>query len=384
MPQASIVIPCYNAEAHLRETLDSAISQTVKDIEIICVDNGSTDGTAEILSKVANQDERVKVIEELDPGEGPARDAGRKAATSKWVYFLDSDDLMAPKLLEYAIARGEAADSDLVIFRTEYLDDKTGEIRACPECFDAGWIQNWECEGVFSGKENPDRLFNSFQNWVHNKLYRNGFLRSHGIKFQHIHRMADILFTCRALAESNRIALLDETLHTYRTNNQSSALFSGDSYPLDFYEAFLELRQQLELTGQWDSMRISFVNWAEEAVAMNLWRCRSMEGFRTIATAMKAGGLESLGILDLEQGQIYAPVRHECCLAIAEDDIDELAFLYFLLERRHMMDLETELSRQRLRQEAACAELRSSTSYKLGNLIISPFVAARDLIRRRN
>lgn len=116
MPKASIIIPCYNAEKYLPDTLMSARYQTERDIEIICVDNNSTDATRDILEQAAAEDSRIQVLEEKTAGEGPARQKGFVAATGKWLYFLDADDLMEPQLLEHAIARGENTDADLVIF----------------------------------------------------------------------------------------------------------------------------------------------------------------------------------------------------------------------------------------------------------------------------
>ena len=96
MPRASIIIPCYNAEKYLSDTLRSAQSQTERDIEIICADNNSTDSTRDILEKAAQEDSRIRILEEKTPGEGPARQAGLAAATGTWLYFLDADDLMSP------------------------------------------------------------------------------------------------------------------------------------------------------------------------------------------------------------------------------------------------------------------------------------------------
>ena len=369
MPKASIIIPCYNAERYLAATVQSALAQTMGDIEIICVDNNSTDGTPKILKELARQDHRIVLAKESEPGEGPTRDHGRALASGEWLYFLDSDDIMEPTLLEHAMHQGEQDDSDIVIFRTTYLDDKTSERRPCPECFDTSWIRNWAdvSRRVFSPADNPERIFNSFQNWVHNKLFRASFVREHNLVFQHVKRMADILFTCRALSETKRISLLDESLHFYRCNNQNSALYTADASPLDFYQAFLALRASLEDNGTWQLYHDSFVNWAEEAVAMNVYRAKSFESFAAIVNAMKSKGLARLDITNFPIEKAFVPIRHECCMRIAEKDLAEIAFHYFVLERRHMNDLETQLS-----------EIRTSTTFKVGEKLVSPFAKVKD------
>lgn len=371
MPRASVIIPCFNCETFIRDTVRSVLAQSFRDFELICIDNNSTDDTPKILSELAHMDARIRVIPEAEPGEGPARDAGLDAATGEWLYFLDADDLMKPELLERAINRGEQTGADIVIFKTRYLDNQTGEQRPCPECFETTWIDDWAEPGVFTPRQNPSRIFNSFQNWVHNKLFRADFIRKSDIHFQHIHRMADILFTCRALAEARRIALLDKELHLYRTNNPRSALFTADEHPLDFYDAFLALKRRLEASETIGLYSDSFVNWAEEAVAMNLYRSSSFEAFSTIVDEMKRGGLEELGIADFPRERAYQPLRHDCCMAIKDLSPAEIAFYYFVLERRHMNQLETEISR-----------IKVSATHRVGKLITKPLASMRRLTTR--
>lgn len=128
MPRASIVIPCYNAHKFIRQTLASALAQSMSDLEVICINNNSADDTRQILDEFAARDPRVRVFDEPTPGEGPARQAGLARATGDWLYFLDSDDLMEPQLLEHAIACGEKNAVDFVIFNTYTLNDRTGEV----------------------------------------------------------------------------------------------------------------------------------------------------------------------------------------------------------------------------------------------------------------
>ncbi|MGN0054834.1 MAG: glycosyltransferase family 2 protein [Atopobiaceae bacterium] len=89
-----MVIPCYNAHRFIRQTLASALAQSMPDLEVICINNNSTYDTRQILDEFAARDPRVKVFDEPTLGEGPARQAGLARATGDWLYFLDSDDLM--------------------------------------------------------------------------------------------------------------------------------------------------------------------------------------------------------------------------------------------------------------------------------------------------
>lgn len=378
MPKASIAIPCYNAVRHIEQTVASALAQTMGDFELVLVNDGSTDGTLELLERLASTDPRILVIDQPNGGEGVARDAGRAACRGEWLYFLDSDDLMEPTLLEEAIARGEETDADLVVFRTQELDDQTGELRYFHWCFDVDWIGT----DVFDPHEHPQRILNSFQNWVHNKLWRASFVQGRGLRFQHVHRTADLLFTCRALTEAHRIALLDRPLHRYRVNNPGSALFTSDSYPLDFYDAFVELRDQIDGEGTWELYGQSFVNWVTEGVAMNLQRARSLEGFSAIYQKMHDEGLRELRFDQLTREDAINPDRWDRCEAILELPLDELLFRYFALEKEEVRRSQTDLSFARLGLDALAGELEcvtGSASFKIGRAITSPLRAFRDV-----
>lgn len=402
MPKASIVIPCYNAEQYLRDTLESALAQTVTDVELVCVDNGSTDGTRQILDEFASRDPRVRIIDEAEPGEGPARDAGLKAAKGEWLYFLDSDDLMDPILLQETIVRGEASDADLVIFRTRSLNDQTSECVEMDFSFQTDWLPAGPVS-VFDPHDHPERILNSFQNWVHNKLFRASFVHKAGLHMQHVHRTADLLFTCRALTEAHRIALVDRTLHSYRIMNPKSAMATSDSYPLDFYKAFLALRARLEECGNWQLYHDSYVNWAIESVISNLESARSFEGFRTIAATMREGGFDRLDITGFPAERCDNEWRYARIHDIATLPLDELVFSHYAdLKIRHdatevhaselrirVVEAQRRIEELEAQLEARTKELEertrerddalNSTSLKVGLAVTAP---ARKLFRR--
>lgn len=378
MPVASVVIPCYNAERFVRESVASAQAQTLRDIEIVCVNDGSTDATLDVLRELANADDRIRVIDQPNGGEGPARDAGLCAATGDWLYFLDADDLMEPTLLEEAIAACEACRADMAVFQTILLDAQTGEERVCSWSY----YRPSTHEAWFCPREHPVRLFNSFQNWVHNKLFRASYVRRRNLHMQHVHRTADLLFTCRALAEARRIALVDKPLHKYRVNNPQSAIQTSDSYPLDFYEGFVELRASLEREGTWDLYHDSFVNWAIEGVFINLRLTRSLAGFLAIVDTMRAEGLAKLDILDFPRDACDMPFRYDMVRDIAHLSDQEVLFNYLTMfktevgisdTKRSLLRLELADRSNELRQEQAKAqelrdELDAATStfaYKL-------------------
>lgn len=405
MPKASIIIPCYNAEKYLPDTLMSARNQTERDIEIICVDNNSTDATRDILEQAAAEDSRIQVLEEKTAGEGPARQKGFVAATGKWLYFLDADDLMEPQLLEHAIARGENADADLVIFRTLTLNDVTGEVLPIGYSYMREWLP--EEIDVFNPHEWPKRILNSFQNWVHNKLFRASYVHERNLSFQPLHRTADLLFTCRALTEARRIALLDEYLHMFRINNANSAMATSDRYPLDFYEALIALRDTLKEQGTWELYHDSYISWAAISVIANLEVARSLEGFATIANKMKKGGLQELDLVDADISSLESPWHQQRIQDILHLPLTELVFAHYAdLKIRHdgcedhasRVRMENaklhseidelnrriaELEHQVELKETAIEGFEHSTSFHVGRCITAPARGLRDMIKKK-
>lgn len=117
----SIVVPVYNVQPYLRECLDSVLAQTVPHLEIVCVDDGSTDGSAAILDEYAKKDDRIRVIRQPNGGLSAARNAGMDAATGTYLYFLDSDDALASNAMERLMSLAETNNLDQILFGTELV-----------------------------------------------------------------------------------------------------------------------------------------------------------------------------------------------------------------------------------------------------------------------
>lgn len=114
MPKVSIIIPVYNVEEYLKRCLDSVLCQTLSDIEIILVDDGSTDSSGKLCDAIAKQDERIKVIHKENRGLSSARNEGLKYATSDLVGFIDSDDWITHDMYEYLYSLQQKHNADIV------------------------------------------------------------------------------------------------------------------------------------------------------------------------------------------------------------------------------------------------------------------------------
>ena len=153
MPRVSVIIPVYNAEKYLRACLDSVVKQTLKDIEVICVDDGSADGSAAILAERAAKDARVRVLTQANAGQGAARNRGLEMARGEYVYFMDADDELGERdALSRLAAEMDRGRLDVLFFDAETRVDegvrfRNGRIRA------EDYIRRHDYPGVSDGRE---------------------------------------------------------------------------------------------------------------------------------------------------------------------------------------------------------------------------------------
>ena len=126
MAAISVIIPVYNVEEYLEWCLDSLKSQTLKNIEIICVNDGSTDSSREILDKCQKQDSRITIVDKPNGGLSSARNAGIRAATSDIVCFLDSDDRFTPDACEVITDAFKKTNPDVVTFGANCFPENAG------------------------------------------------------------------------------------------------------------------------------------------------------------------------------------------------------------------------------------------------------------------
>lgn len=124
MKSITLIIPVYNGERYLSPLLESVIAQTFEDWDCICVDDGSTDGSAKILDSYARKDQRFKIINQLNGGCGTARNTAIKYADSRYIMFADQDDLLHPQAFEIAFKHAERANADCLCFGFSRFKDK--------------------------------------------------------------------------------------------------------------------------------------------------------------------------------------------------------------------------------------------------------------------
>lgn len=230
MVKVSVVIPVYNVEDFLGECLDSICNQTLTDIEIICVNDGSKDKSPEILKDYAEGDSRITVINQENGGHAVATNNGMAQATGKYLFLMDSDDILDLKALEKTYELAEKKDVDFVLFQAinYYMD--TGELVE-QENYSMNALARAVGNGVFDYTDIKDYLFDiTVTPW--SKLYNREFIQKNGITFPEGLIFDDNVFFWKVLFSAKRITFLKEHLFKRRWYSTSSTT-AGDRRFID-------------------------------------------------------------------------------------------------------------------------------------------------------
>ena len=289
--RVSAVMPIYNGEAYLREAIDSALGGNDIPVELICVDDGSTDGSLAILREYEARDPRVRVVTQANAGAGAARNTGLPLVRGDYVTFLDADDIFEPGMLAKAYDKARANKADVVVFScNEYLEEK-GEYTPIPWAMKSNLLPAHQ---PFAGSEIDHNVFGAFVGWTWDKLFRADFVRENGLKFQELRTTNDMLFTFSAIVKAERIVTMDEVLIHRRVYAGSLSTTREKSWWC-FHEALLALRRQLEEWGVYEDREQDFVNYCLHAC---FWNLNSLKGsaYGELYAALKGGWLDELGV----------------------------------------------------------------------------------------
>ena len=219
MPEISVIVPVYNVEKYLRECLDSVQAQTFSDFEVICVNDGSTDGSPAILAEYAAKDLRIKIVHQENSGLSDARNTGMSFAQGKYLYFLDSDDWIEPDTLEVCHNTAEENQLDELIFnRIEFYENEDME-----NMFREKEKSQFRTTAVMEGKA----LFASamqngtFRSPVPFHFLRREFLVENGLHFYSKLIHEDDLFSIRCAFLSKRSMYIDKYFYHQRRRGNS-------------------------------------------------------------------------------------------------------------------------------------------------------------------
>lgn len=238
-PKVSVIIPVYNVEDYLRECLDSIIQQTLREIEIICVDDGSTDSSFSILKEYADRDNRITLVRQNNLHAGVARNAGIMLAKGEYLSFLDADDFFDLKMLEECYSRLKEDSSDVCIFSALMIDYSVMQNRDMP----------WMCpkeDTVLDIATLKGDICNITSPNCWNKIFSREIIDKHHIRFQNIVNANDVYFSYMASMMASKISVIAKKFVNYRynTGKQITAKLSQVS-PLNIYRALSQLKKEV-------------------------------------------------------------------------------------------------------------------------------------------
>ena len=266
MPKISVILAVYNSENYLDTSLPSIINQSFKDIEIICIDDGSTDNTKNILDSYAKTDPRIIVINQENTKQGIARNNGLKYAAGEYIIFFDSDDEMMPDMLETLYNKAKETDADLVEtnFISYYPDDNKKVCYKLPPDIKIpeGKVFNWKTDTKW--------IFQTelFPAW--NKLVRRQLLLEHNIRFLEKLPCEDVNFTIQCRLYANKIVFINKPFikYNYRINS-SCRTISKSSF--NIFKNLSSILQFLKDTGNENILRENFYQFCSESVTNNYY-----------------------------------------------------------------------------------------------------------------
>ncbi len=231
----SVIVPAYNGEKYIEETLDCLLSQTEQDIEVIVVNDGSTDSTGDIITRYAEKDSRVVPVHQANAGVSAARNNGIECARGEYIIFIDSDDLLSNDAFERLYAALASTGADLAIFRVQSFGDGVNQYNPIVDeliketdinCYDKRLLRNF---------------------LVSNKVYRAELLKSSGVRFPSMRYSEDGAFFMQFVhTVKPEITGVADALFMYRrhsasvTHKVNSSLVSEFSKSMDFVYAVAE------------------------------------------------------------------------------------------------------------------------------------------------
>ena len=257
IPKISVIIPVYNTELYLDQCLETVINQTLKEIEIICVDDGSTDNSLDILIEYARKDSRITILKQDNLNAGIARNAGLLIAKGNYLSFLDSDDWFEFNMLEEMYNKIIYTNADIAICRCKSFDYENGIFNERKLDFSLKKKLIPQNDPFFV-TDISNNIFQFCEGWAWDKLFRADLIRDNNIKFQSLINTNDQEFTFTSLCYAKTITTIDKRLIIKRHKRKNSLSSNKNKDPSCFNLCFEKIKTNLEIKGLFDLFKESY------------------------------------------------------------------------------------------------------------------------------
>lgn len=299
-PKISVIIPIYNAHDCLRECLDSVLNQTLREIEILCVDDGSTDDSPDILAEYARQDSRMRVIRQENAGAGAARNNGMRYASGEYLSILDCDDFFERNMLEESYRKARETYADILVFGCDFYDNATGSFRPCTYSIHTQLLPP---QAVFAPEDVKQDIFKLFVGWSWDKLFRREFVQANGLLFQEQRTTNDMLFVFSALLCARRVTTMASVFAHHRRGTESLSVTREKSW-MCFYDALTALREEMHRIGCYERFERDYKNYC---IHFSLWNLNTLkEPTHTLLyNKLRDEWFAEMGVLGLPKEYFY-------------------------------------------------------------------------------
>ncbi len=359
--KVSVILPVYNVERYLKKCMDDILGQTLREIEVICIDDGSTDGSLGILREYEQKDERVRVLEQENTGAAFARNRGMELAKGEYLSFLDSDDFYEPEMLERAYLRAKETQADVTIFRGNRYDDTLDTYLPMDYSIKEKQLPG---RNPFCWRDMPDRIFTFAVGWAWDKLYSREFAEKEKLRFQELRTSNDLYFVFSSLAKAERICVMNELLVHHRIHVRGSLSATREKSWNCFYAACTALRNELVCMGSYGELEKGFVNWA---LHFCFWNLDTIEGaaYEKVYDLICGTCDEDFGFLSHTRDFYAQPELYDRLAQMKKTSCTE----YLLGEKRRLTE-EVKEKQERIRGlEHEIRAVKASPTFRAGRVI---------------
>lgn len=352
MCEISVIIPVYNVEDYLGACLESVLNQSFEDIEVICINDGSTDNSLEILEDYARNDNRIRILTQENKGLGASRNRGLKESQGKYVYFIDSDDYIELNALEKLHNSAIDNNSDIVIFKFQtFAGDKKEVGFKLDKIFgdiDYGHFK-------FTYRDVMHHVLNSAYSACA-KLYKKQFLDSFDdFYFPEDVYYEDVLFHVKAMIRASAISFVPEELYNYRVNPASISNSNENPFDIfkviDMVESFL--RQQ-----DYDEFETEFIIFKISQTLQYMFSSQSNDYFNRAKDEFKQMEIKNENLIKKHWIDSYKLVRDS-------ENLEDFLLNYYNKQISDLTKQNNDLKRQNKILKCKNQKILSSNSWKI-------------------
>lgn len=256
-PKMSVIIPIYNQEKYLEKALLSCKNQTLSDVEIICINDGSTDNSLKILTDCAKKDKRIKIIDQQNQGTGCARNNGLKIAKGEYITFLDPDDYIETNAFEELYERAKSQNLDMLVFNFKKLNEQGDVVtnyNLGDKFFNTHGVNNGK---PFNWQDIKSDVFTATYPAAWNKIYKNDFVRNSKLHFLNSTLGEDNVFVYGAILNAKRMGYCDKYYYNY-VMHKNSAINTRSDKNFCIFRAIDSVKKMVQNLGLTNELKDEF------------------------------------------------------------------------------------------------------------------------------